>query len=202
VSAHLATISGFSIGGTIEKDGGCAAAGSLRSDRRPTSPQAHRKRKEKLKREKSRANKRKIFKRRGREKMEMTDRKLLGMAADAMTNSYSPYSRFKIGAAIECMDGSVYMGCNMENAAVGSTVCAETAAIAAAVAAGQRNFKRIAIISEGSSYCYPCGACRQLLAEFSPDVEVLCARSDGRYVSYPLGTLLPMAFGKDHLGKS
>jgi len=123
----------------------------------------------------------------------MTDRRLLETAADAMANSYSPYSRDKKGAAIECEDGSVYTGCLVENIALGSSICAEASAIASAVTAGQRNFKRIATISEGNTYSYPCGTCRQLLSEFSPNIEVLCARaSDGRYVSYSLSSLLPM----------
>ena len=130
----------------------------------------------------------------------MTDRKLIGIAADVMANSYSPYSRFKIGAAVECSDGSVFTGCTIENAAVGSTICAEAAAISSAISSGKRSFRRIAITSEGSAYCFPCGACRQLLSEFSPDMEVLCARADGRYVSYPLTTLLPMVFNKEQMG--
>ena len=130
----------------------------------------------------------------------MTDRKLIDMATNAMENSYSPYSRFKVGAAVECADGAVFTGCNIENAAFGATMCAEAAAIASAVSAGNRTFKRIAITSEGGAYCFPCGACRQLLSEFSPDMEVLCARADGRYVSYPLATLLPMLFGKEQIG--
>ena len=129
----------------------------------------------------------------------MTDRKLIDTAMEAMENSYSPYSRFKVGAAIESMDGEVFTGCNIENAAYGSTMCAEAAAIASAVSVGQRQFKRIAIISEANTYCFPCGSCRQLLSEFSHDVEVLCARADGRYVSYRLTALLPMAFGKESL---
>ena len=130
----------------------------------------------------------------------MTDRKLISMAAEVMENSYSPYSRFKVGAAVECMDGTVFSGCNIENAAFGATLCAEASAIASAVSSGQRSFKRIAIISEGNAYCFPCGSCRQLLNEFAPEIEVLSARSDGRYVSYSLTALLPMAFGKDHVG--
>jgi len=123
----------------------------------------------------------------------MTDRRLLETAADAMENSYAPYSRDKKGAAIECSDGTVFTGCLVENIALGSTICAEMAAIAAAVTAGYRSFKRIAVISDSNVYNYPCGTCRQLLSEFSPDIEVLCARaSDGRYVSYPLTTLYPI----------
>jgi len=123
----------------------------------------------------------------------MTDKRLLESAADAMENSYSPYSRDKKGAAIECADGSVFTGCIVENIALGSTICAEAAALSAAVSAGHRDFKRIAVISEGNTYNLPCGLCRQLLCEFSPSIEVLCARSsDGRYVSYSLAALLPM----------
>jgi len=129
----------------------------------------------------------------------MTDRKLLGLAQEVMANSYSPYSRFKVGAAVECEDGSVFCGCNIENSAFGATICAEAGAVAAAVAAGHKDFKRIAIISEGNSYCFPCGTCRQLLFEFAPDLEVLSARSDGRYVSYGISSLLPMAFGKGQM---
>jgi len=130
----------------------------------------------------------------------MTDRKLISMATEAMANSYSPYSRFKVGAAIECADGSVFMGCNVENAAIGTTICAETAAVASAIAAGRSSFKRIAIISQANGYCFPCGSCRQLLNEFSPELEVLSVRADGRYVSYTLAALLPMPFGKELLG--
>ena len=127
----------------------------------------------------------------------MTDRNLIEMAHKAVANSYSPYSRFKAGAAVECADGTVFTGCAIENAAFGATICAEAVAIASAVTAGKRSFKRIAIISEGGAYSFPCGTCRQLLNEFSPELEVLCARADGRYVSYPLSSLLPMAFGRD-----
>jgi len=123
----------------------------------------------------------------------MTDKRLLETAADAMENSYSPYSREKKGAALECADGTVFSGCVIENVSLGSTICAEAAAIAAAVSKGHRKFKRIATISSGGTYNLPCGNCRQLLSEFSPDIEVLCARaSDGRYVSYSLSALFPM----------
>jgi cytidine deaminase len=127
----------------------------------------------------------------------MTDRKLIENAADAMNKSYAPYSRFPIGAALECEDGTVFTGSKIENAALECTLCAERSAIASAVSAGHRSFKRIAIFAESGSYCFPCGTCRQVLWEFSPDIEVLCARADGRYVSYPLKSLLPEAFSKE-----
>ncbi len=129
----------------------------------------------------------------------MTDRNLIEKAAVAMKNSYAPYSRFPVGAALECEDGSVFTGSKIENAALGNTLCAERSAVASAVSAGHRSFKRIAIYAESGSYCFPCGTCRQVLWEFSQNVEVLCARSDGRYVSYPLSSLLPEAFGKEQM---
>ena len=105
----------------------------------------------------------------------MTDRDLLNMAREAAQNAYVPYSHFPVGAALECADGSVFTGCNVENAALGSTICAER---------------------EGETYCMPCGACRQVMAEFagSGDMEVLCTRSGGRYVSYRLSQLMPHPF--------
>ena len=129
----------------------------------------------------------------------MTDRELINRATEAAKNAYIPYSKFAVGAAVECSDGTVYTGCNIENAALGCTVCAERVAIFKAVSEGKRSFRRIAIYANSSQYCYPCGVCRQVMQEFSPDMELLCARSDGRYVSYPLRKLLPAAFGKEFL---
>lgn len=126
----------------------------------------------------------------------LTDRELLNMAREAARSAYVPYSHFPVGAALECADGSVFTGCNIENAALGSTICAERTAIAKAVSEGRQEFVRIAIFGEGENYCMPCGACRQFLAEFDPDgeVEVLCTRSGGRYVSYRLNQLMPRPF--------
>lgn len=126
----------------------------------------------------------------------MTDRDILNMAREAAKNAYVPYSRFPVGAALECADGSVFTGCNVENAALGLTICAERAAIAKAVSEGVRRFVRIAIYGEGENYCMPCGACRQVLAEFvgQDDIEILCTRSGGRYVSYRMSQLMPHPF--------
>ncbi len=125
----------------------------------------------------------------------MTDRELLNIAKTASEKAYAPYSRFSVGAALECKGGKVYFGCNIENAALGSTICVERVAIGKAVSEGERKFVRIAIYGEGKDYCMPCGTCRQVLAEFgSPEMEVLCARATGGYVSYKLGELLPHAF--------
>ena len=124
----------------------------------------------------------------------MTDRELLSMAKQASYNAYVPYSHFQVGAALECDDGSVYTGCNVENAAFGSTICAERTACCKAVSEGKRSFRRVAIYADSQNWPTPCGACRQFLAEFSPEMEVLCSKADGRYVSYKLSELLPHGF--------
>ena len=131
----------------------------------------------------------------------MTDRDLLGLAKTAAGNAYAPYSGFPVGAALECEDGTVFTGCNVENCAYGSGICAERTAVCKAVSEGFRKFRRIAIYGQGDSYCVPCGACRQVLAEFSYDMEVLAARGDGRYVSYRLSQLMPQAFLPESLGE-
>ena len=124
----------------------------------------------------------------------MNDRELLRIAKEASLNAYVPYSGFPVGAALECEDGTVYTGCNVENAAYGDTICAERTAVVKAVSEGQRAFTRTSIYGEGKGYCMPCGSCRQVLAEFSPDMEVLCAKAGGSYVSYPLTRLMPYTF--------
>ena len=124
----------------------------------------------------------------------MNDRELLSIAQEASKNAYAPYSNFHVGAALECEDGAVFTGCNVENAAYGDTICAERTAIVKAVSEGRRKFRRIAIYAEGKSYAMPCGSCRQVMAEFSPDMEVLCAKAGGSYVSYPLSRLMPYTF--------
>ncbi len=124
----------------------------------------------------------------------MTDRELLILAQEASEKAYAPYSRFKVGAALECEDGSIFTGCNIENSALGSTMCAERVAVYKAVSEGAKEFSRIAIYGEGEDYCMPCGSCRQVLSEFSKDMEVLCARSSGGYVSYRLKELMPHPF--------
>ena len=115
-------------------------------------------------------------------------------AREASGMAYVPYSHFPVGAALECADGSVYTGCNVENSAFGSTICAERTALVKAVSEGCRKFTRLAVVGNSTDYCWPCGACRQFLAEFSQTMEVLCAKAGGRYVSYRLNQLLPHTF--------
>ena len=102
----------------------------------------------------------------------MTDEKLLELALDARKNAYVPYSGYAVGAALLAEDGRVFTGCNVENAAYGNTLCAERTALVKAVSEGCRRFTKIAIASAGSAP-YPCGACRQSLYEFAPELEVL-----------------------------
>ena len=106
----------------------------------------------------------------------MTDRELMSMAKKASLNAYVPYSRFPVGAAL------------------GSTICAERTACCKAVSEGKISFRRIAIYADSENWCTPCGACRQFLAEFSPNMEVLCAKAGDRYVSYKRSELLPHTF--------
>ncbi len=129
----------------------------------------------------------------------MTEKELCRKAVDMLDMAYIPYSHFPVGAALECSDGTVYTGCNIENAAYGATMCAERTAIFKAVSEGHRDFVRIVIAGRSEDYCVPCGTCRQVLSEFSPNIEILCVRSDGRYVSYNLKNLLPQAFNKNFL---
>ena len=124
----------------------------------------------------------------------MNDRELLKLAQDASTRAYAPYSAFPVGAALECEDGTVVTGCNVENAAYGECICAERTAVVKAVSEGYTKFRRIAVYGSGKNYCMPCGSCRQVLDEFSPDMEVLCAKAGGSYVSYPLSKLLAFSF--------
>ena len=107
--------------------------------------------------------------------------------------------RFPVGAALECADGSVYTGCNVENASYGLCICAERTAAVKAVSEGHRNFKRIVIAGNSEDYCTPCGACRQFLYEFAPGMEVICLNAKREAMRTTLKELLPYGFGPEHL---
>src|SRR5881628_1110663 len=125
---------------------------------------------------------------------------LVKQAREAMRHAWAPYSNFHVGAAIEAADGTVFVGCNVESASYGLTICAERMAIGAAVAggAGARAFKRIVVVSDAEPPASPCGACRQLLAEFGLGLEVIAVgpKSERRWT---LSALLPDAFAKASL---
>jgi cytidine deaminase len=123
----------------------------------------------------------------------MDDEELVGLARECMRRSYSPYSGYRVGAALLCRDGSVVTACNVENVSYGLTMCAERVAVARAVSEGQRDFVAIAITSDGSEAVTPCGACRQVLAEFALDLRVV-SQGTGRRRTRILRELLPEPF--------
>lgn len=103
----------------------------------------------------------------------MTEKELIDEAKRALTYAYVPYSNFQVGAALLTKGGKVYTGCNIENASFGATICAERTAIAKAISEGEREFEKIAVVSSSNEHTYPCGICRQVLAEFMPDGDVI-----------------------------
>jgi cytidine deaminase len=119
---------------------------------------------------------------------------LIEAARQVMAQSYSPYSKLRVGAAILSRDGTVFVGTNIENASYGHTICAERVAIFAAVSAGHRSFDKIAVVTDSPWPVSPCGACRQVLAEFGLDLQVYMTGRDGVVLDANLSDLLPHAF--------
>ena len=123
----------------------------------------------------------------------MTDLDLLSLAQDARRRAYAPYSGFKVGAVLLDTDGQIFTGCNVENASYGLTICAERVAVAKAISEGSQQFSRL-LITGGEEIITPCGACRQVLAEFAPNLVVICASDSGMMIHYDLEELLPQGF--------
>ncbi|MFN0207920.1 MAG: cytidine deaminase [Planctomycetota bacterium] len=132
----------------------------------------------------------------------MDERNLFAVAEQTAAIAYAPYSKLRVGCTIEATDGRVFQGSNVENASYGLTICAERAAIFHAIALGARKFRKIAIYSSGTQVITPCGACRQVLAEFCDDLEILLACSTGEIRRTKLSILLPDAFTKKGLPTS
>jgi len=129
-----------------------------------------------------------------------TDWEALKLAAiDARSRAYAPYSGFAVGAALQTQDGRVFQGCNVENASYGATMCAERGALAAAVAAGDRNLVALAIATGAGRPTPPCGICRQCLSELVVDLPIRSFTKDGAFADYELSELLPDAFDRDQL---
>jgi cytidine deaminase len=136
----------------------------------------------------------------------MTKTDLCKMAIEAMNNSYSPYSSYKVGAALLCDDGSVYTGCNIENASFTPTICAERLAIFKAISDRKYNFSMIAVAGgkdgEINGIFPPCGVCRQVIAEFcKPDFEILLVKSENEFDTIKFKELLPYSFSPNNLEK-
>lgn len=119
--------------------------------------------------------------------------RLVAAAREAQRRAYAPYSGYRVGAAIEAEDGTVFTGCNVENAAYSVTCCAERVALHSAVAAGSRSFRRIAVTASGRTP-YPCGPCRQALSEFAPGIRIVVEGDEGGRREYGLDELLPEPF--------
>ena len=133
----------------------------------------------------------------------MTDLELMKAAAKAREYSYSPYSGFKVGAALLAKSGKVFTGCNIENAAYSPTNCAERTAVFKAVSEGEREFLAIAIVGgkgeELSDFCAPCGVCRQVLAEFTDENFRILLGTPEQFSVYSMKEILPYSFGKNNL---
>ncbi len=123
---------------------------------------------------------------------------LVTAARTALSNAYAPYSGYAVGAALQTADGGVFSGANVENASYGLTLCAERVAVAAAVVAGVREFRELVIVTSGASPAIPCGACRQVLAEFGMNLLVTAVGKSGSQ-QWRLAELLPYAFGREDL---
>ncbi len=126
--------------------------------------------------------------------------KMLAACVKAKEHSYSPYSKFRVGAALLTESNQIYTGCNVENVSYGISICAERTALVKAVSEGHRRFKAIAVTCDNDSkFLYPCGACRQFMDEFK-DMEVYLVRADGEVKKHQAKELLPYSFSDDDLG--
>lgn len=119
---------------------------------------------------------------------------LIKKAREAYEKAYAPYSNFKVGAALLGKSGNIHTGCNVENASYGLTICAERSAIAQAVCSGEREFSAVAVFTDANQPTPPCGACREVLSEFSDDMTVIMETSEGKREILTLRELLPHRF--------
>jgi len=131
---------------------------------------------------------------------EKTAEQLIEMARQAREHSYSPYSNFKVGAAVECRDGRVFTGCNIENSSYGLTTCAERVALGKAISEGASEFVRLAVIADTHAPVPPCGACRQVISELCGNqIEIIMADLRGEIETHTITELLPEAFDRSFL---
>lgn len=125
---------------------------------------------------------------------EMTNEELLKKAKEGLSKAYTPYSNFQVGAALLSEEGKVFVGCNIENASYGATICAERTAMVKAISEGYTKFSKIAVVSNGGAYTYPCGICRQFMSEFMLDGKVILEDKEKGILEHSLSDLLPAAF--------
>jgi cytidine deaminase len=131
--------------------------------------------------------------------MKHSEEELIAEAEKARENAYAPYSNFKVGAAVESDNGDIYIGCNVESASYGLTVCAERVAIWKGISRGEKHFKRIAVVVDTEEPTPPCGTCRQIIWEFCGDVPVILANLHGKKEVVMMSELLPRAFDSKFL---
>ncbi len=129
----------------------------------------------------------------------MQDTELIKQARDVLNYARAEYSGFRVGAAILCEDGRVYKGCNIESASYGLTICAERVALFKALSEGANGFRQIAVVTEKQNPVLPCGACRQMLFEYAPEIMVISAGKGSGHIKIALKELLPKAFVGKHL---
>jgi cytidine deaminase len=134
--------------------------------------------------------------------MPTSDSKLASLekaAREAARNAWCPYSRFPVGAALLAVDGRIFTGCNVENASYGLTICAERNAFGQAIAAGCREFESLLVFTATPKPTAPCGACRQVIIEFAPDIEIISLCDGPDHIRVSIGDLLPLSFGPHNL---
>lgn len=124
---------------------------------------------------------------------------LIQKAMEAKEYAYVPYSKFRVGAALKTKSGKIFTGCNVENASYGLTNCAERTAIFKAISEGHRDFESIAVVTDIQDFASPCGACRQVMAEFGLNIKVILGNKDGEYQMTTTGELLPYSFTNEQL---
>ena len=129
----------------------------------------------------------------------MTNEELIKKALEAQKNSYSPYSHFRVGAALLTKAGKVYLGTNVENCGYSPTNCAERSALFSAISNGERSFAKLAIVGDSDGITYPCGICRQVIVELAPNIEIICAKDEKTYEVLSINDLLPHAFTPNDL---
>ena len=127
----------------------------------------------------------------------MTNKDLIKEAFNARENSYSPYSNYRVGAAVLTKSGKVFLGANIENCAYSPCNCAERSALFAAYSNGERKIDKIAVMGSSNGICYPCGVCRQVILELAPNAEIICCKDENEFEVLTIKDLLPKAFSSE-----